>query len=329
MNVRYLLIVTAFISLNALADDATYETYGVHNSPDVSPCASKNCVYKRGEGEPSDPIYPEYWISDWAMYVVSKNYEKFPPPYQGKPPVGLKEGLDYHTSYGTTYYDSTWKDPSSGKQEGAMMEHYVERCLPIFAIENSYTCSFISLGDTAFFIAGKGKPSWMPDICLFSNFNHPPRRNFIEHLPYSSGDSERIGDGGQAYSFWVDHKTGKPIQTGVVPGRTEDMAIMFGYGFQKIGGVVQPQSFYFSGYPLPPANAPIVSQNYTDFRSEQPDPEDTWALVSNLDPSSLEKCQLFNPPQALKMQLGEQQWAPTWADIGRAKKHSIPNEKAE
>src|SRR5262245_49294963 len=47
---------------------AVYQTYGVHNSPDISPCASPDCVYKRGPDEPADPIYPEYWVSKWNMY---------------------------------------------------------------------------------------------------------------------------------------------------------------------------------------------------------------------------------------------------------------------
>ena len=199
------------------------------------------------------------------------------------------------------------------------MEHYVDHCLPIFPIRNNYTCSFISLGDTAFFLAGKNRPSWMPEVCLFSKFNHPPRRDFIKHLPYSSGDSERIGAGGQGYSFWVDADNGKPIQVGVSPDRTDDGAIMFGYGFQKQGEKVLPQSFYFSGYPLTPANAPIVSQNYTDFKEIQPDPKHTWDLVSGLDINKLEKCQLFDPPEDKVLQLESGKRAPTWADIGRSK----------
>ena len=328
MKKQYLLII--FLSLGVTgcfekqktlsdSDDAIYQTYGVHNSPDTSPCTNKDCVYQRKPGEPADPIYPKYWVSDWNMYVVSERYAEFPPPYDGKPPAGLKNGIDYKTSHGTTYYDSTWTDPNSGKQEGAMMEHYVDQCLPIFPIENNYTCSFISLGDTAFFIAGKGRPNWMPKICLFSKFNHPPRRDFIKHLPYSHEDSARIGDGGQGYSFWVDADSGEPIQVGVSPDKTEDGAIMFGYGFQKHGNKIQPQSFYFSGYPLPPANAPIVSQNYTDFQETKPNPIHTWDLVSDLDINKLDKCQLFDPPQAPNSTLSSTQKAPTWADIGRSK----------
>lgn len=295
-------------------DAAVYATYGVHNPPSDSPCAPSDCIYKRGPGEPANPLYPEYWVADWTMYRVYKNYAEFPPPYDGMPP----KGAEYETSYGATYYDSTWKGESG---TGAMMEHYEKRCLPIFPISNQFTCSFISLGNTAFFVTyDEDRPEGMPPVCLFSNYNHPPRRDFIKHLPYSRSDSEQIGPNGQGYSFWVSAENGRPVQTGVKPDRTMDGNIMFGYGFAPKNGEMLPQSFYFSGYPLPPANAPIVSQNYTDFRVERPDPAKTWDKVSGLAPESLPLCQLFDPPQDSQGLTSNGKQAPTWSDIGRWKK---------
>lgn len=294
---------------------AVYETYGVHNDPSISPCASRDCIYTRGPGEPENPIYPEYWVSDWNMYRVYNNYSAYPPPYVNAPPPQLKEGVDYEKSTGTTYYDSTWSGPGGN---GAMMEYYEARCLPIFPISNKFTCAFISLGKTAYFVTyEKDRPQGMPPVCLFSSFNHPPARDFIKHLPYSKEDSTQIGEGGQGYSFWVSANDGKPIQTGVKPDRTADQAIMFGYGFAPKDGQIMPQSFYFSGYPLPPANAPFVSQNYTDFKAVKPDPAKTWDQVKNLDPATLPQCQLFNPPQNSNGLKAEQKQAPTWGDIGR------------
>lgn len=294
-------------------DDAVYATYGVHNPPSVSPCAPPNCVYVRGPGEPANPQYPEYWVSPWTMYRVFANYVDHSPPYDGRPPAPLREGVDYEVSYGATYYDSTWRGPGG---EGAMMEHYDKRCLPIFPISNHFTCSFISLGDIAYFVTyEQDRPAGMPPVCLFSKRNHPPRRDFIKHLPYSQGDSQRLGSGAQGYSFWVGAQNGKPIQTGASPDRTADQAILFGYAFAPAGGTLQPQSFYFSGYPLPPANAPIVSQNYTNFTITKPDPAKTWDQVSGLDVDSLPPCQLFDPPST--MLLGTTKQAPTWSDIGR------------
>lgn len=55
----------------------------------------------------------------------------------------------------------------------------------------------------------------------------PRRRDFVAHLPYSTGDSQRLGPGAQGYSFWVGAITGKPIQTGASPDRTADQAILF------------------------------------------------------------------------------------------------------
>src|SRR5258707_9977325 len=55
-----------------------YSTGGVHNDKDCVP-ASK-CLYARQKGEPSNPLYPVWWSSDWVMYRVFKNYDTFPPP---------------------------------------------------------------------------------------------------------------------------------------------------------------------------------------------------------------------------------------------------------
>ncbi|MCX8476737.1 MAG: hypothetical protein MT490_13135 [Sphingomonas sp.] len=308
------------LSLSLPAHAQVYQTYGAHNPAEASPCQVKNCVYPRGPGEPADPIWPEYWQSDWTMYRVFNGYDKYPPPYPGAPPKALKDGTDYQVSHGASFYDSTWRSASG---EGAMMERYDKFCLPIFPIENNYSCKFISLGDTAYFVAGEGRPAWMPRICLFSPKNHPPRRDFISHLPYSAADSQRIGKGGQAYSFWVSAANGYVMQVGASPDRTQDAGILFGYGFQTDakGGLV-PQSFYFSGYPMAPANAPIVSQNYTNFAATQP-PPDTWAEVAGLDPDTLPRCQLFDPPSTSdakgKLTATPAKRAPTWGDIGRWK----------
>src|SRR6185295_4865440 len=138
-------------------------------------------------------------------------------------------------------------------------------------------------------------------------------RDFITHLPYSTGDSQRLGTGAQGYSFWIDGASGKPIQTGASPDRTADQAILFGYAFAPIaGGALQPSSFYFSGYPLPPANAPIVSQNYTNWAPTQPNPAETWNQVAGLDPVTLPACQLFDPPANTRLLGATPARAPTW-----------------
>src|SRR5580692_1035823 len=320
------LLALGLLAAPALAQqpDNVYPTYGVHNPPSDSPCANADCVYVRGPGEPTDPRYPDYWSSNWTMYRVFNGYVDHPPPYDRAPPRALKPGLDYEISWGATYYDSTWRGPSG---EGAMMEHYENRCLPIFPISNHFSCSFISLGDTAFFVTyAKDRPQGMPPVCLFSPSNRPPRADFISHLPYSPGDSARLGNRVQGYSFWVSHADGTPIQTGVSPDRTKDQAIMFGYAFnsqptrdrvdRSAKPYRHPQSFYFSGFPMAPANAPIVSQNYTNFAMIKPDPKTTWDQVSNLDPKTLPPCQLFNPP-AGALTLPNTGRSPNWGNIGK------------
>jgi len=321
MRLLALTILAAFDALlSAPAGAQVYQTYGTHNPAAASPCQTQNCVYPREKGDPPDPVWPDYWQSDWTMYrVYGPDAGKYPPPYANKPP----QGATYQTSYGATFYDSTWRGKSG---EGAMMERYDHYCLPIFPIDNHFSCAFISLGDTAYFVAGEGKPSWMPKVCLFSPLNHPPRPDFVSHLPYSASDSAQIGPGGQGYSFWVSAENGYVMQAGASPDRTSDGGILFGYGFKaNAAGKVMPQSFYFSGFPLPPANAPFVSQNYTNFAATQPSP-DTWAEVAGLDPTTLPACQLFDPPASAKAGLkagavgaAPVKRAPTWGDIGRWK----------
>ena len=313
---------TATTANNSADNNAVYATYGVHNAPDVSKCTRPDCSYTGEKGRPADPIYPAFWQSRWTMYRVFANYAGALPPYAGAP-KGLVPGRDYEVSYGATYYDSTWKSAGKGPDgEGAMMEHYEKRCLPIFPFtNNTFTCSFISLGNTAFFLTyPQDRPKGMPPVCLFSNFNHPPRRDFITHLPYSAADSAQLGAGAQAYSFWVGDD-GKPFQTGVKPDQTErggglGNGVMFGYAFARVNGTLQPQSFYFSGFPLTPPDAPFVSQNYSGFAATKPDPAKTWDLVSKLDPAKLPACTVMNGPSSPTLKAGQKRPL-TWFDIGK------------
>src|SRR5271165_3996062 len=150
------LAVTTIPAASQPAD--VYATYGVHSDAHADVCATPTCVYARKPGEPTDPLYPLYWTSHWAMYRVFNKYQAYPPPYSGKPPPALKDGLDYQTSWGATYYDSTWSGPSG---HGAMEERYEKYCLPIFPIPNNYSCAFVSLGEVAFFVTYDDRPSWM------------------------------------------------------------------------------------------------------------------------------------------------------------------------
>ena len=264
------------------AEDVFF-TMGVHND---YMCDEVNCTPKRSETDPSDPAFPEQWVSDWTMFTVSKNYQNNQPPYTN-PPATLKPD-DYSVSYGATYYDSTYV-PEDDDGTGAMMEHYEDYCLPIFPIKNNYTCSFISLGNKAYFLTyAKDRPIDMPACCLFSPENHPPRRDFVKHLPYSAERSKHLNNSVQAYATEVNSPAGP---------------ILFGYSFYKQATsdtftkekYRHPQSFFFSGS-VPVVNAPIVSQNYTNFRAQAPDPAKTWSQVKAMCPATPVACQLFNPP---------------------------------
>jgi hypothetical protein len=264
-------------------------------------------LYGREPGEPSDPLLPLFWTAKWTMYRVFNKYQEYPPPYDGPPPAELKQGEDYQVSYGESYYDSSWRGPNS--EQGAMMEHYQDWSLPIFPFDNHFTSSFISLGNNAYFLTyEKDRPKGMLPICLFSNLNHPPRRDFIKHLPYSRGDSERLGGRVQGYSFWTSPDDRKlPIQTGASPDRTQEGGVLFGYAFYSkweadgADPTAKPyrhaHSFYFSGRPTNPPNAPIVSQYFTDYLMIKPDPAKTWDLVRQFaGGKEIPSCNLFGSP---------------------------------
>lgn len=259
-----------------------YPTKGVHSPCN---CGPDHCVEERAPTDPPDPRYPDTWVSGWTMYRVFNGYKDNLPPW-GSPPAGLTEGTDYEVSYGATYYDNTYV-PASGDGTGAMMEHYEKRCLPIFPISNHFTCSFVSLGNTAYFLTyEEDRPAGMPPCCLFSPYNHPPRPDFIKHLPYSAEDSAHLDGSLQAYRY-------------IAPGD-----IWFAYAFYKDQWLdpdkkyQRPQSFYFSGTPTTPPDAPFVSQNYTDFRIEKPDPARTWDRALAMCTGTPPPCQLFDPPAA-------------------------------
>lgn len=283
---RFLLLLLLLSPAAFAAGDsgAVYFTNGVHNTEG---CNKKNgnCIAKRTPSDPSDPFFPAQWISDWTMYRVIHNYQKNPPPYSD-PPSTLTPA-DYTVSKGTSYYDTTYI-PADGDGYGAMMEHYENYCLPIFPIkDNNYTCTFVSLGNKAYFLTyPKDRPKDMPACCSFSPMNHPPRQSFIEHLPYSADRSKHLGGSLQAYAMDLKSPAGP---------------ILFGYAFNKQATgnppYRQPQSFFFSG-DTRVANAPIVSQNYTHFRIATPDPKDTWDQVAAMCPSNPPPCQLFVPPKS-------------------------------
>ena len=264
------------------AERHIYYTGGVHNDLGCRP--PSRCIHPRKSGEPTDPLYPQWWVSTWTMYRVFANYDKFPPPYAA-PPQGLTPA-DYQVSYGATYYDSTYV-PADKDGEGAMMEYYDKFCLPIFPSANTYSCAFVSLGNKAFFLRYDDRPPGTPQCCKFSPKNHPPRRDFIKHLPYDAQRSRHLDGTIQAYAREVGPQK-----------------ILFGYAFYSTETsddpanpaapkYRHPQSFYFSGSPTDPPNAPIVSQNYTSFRAERPNPETTWGQVARMCPAEPEWCCLF------------------------------------
>ena len=290
----------------AAAARHVYVSHGVHNDAGCTP--PEACIAQRGPDDPTDPEYPEYWSSDWTMYIVRSGYEANPPPY-ANPPARLTPA-DYVVSTGSTFYDDAYRPPG-GDGTGAMMEYYQDTCLPIFPSANGYTCAFVSLGNKAWFFryaeGATGPASEVASCCQFSLENHPPRRDFVKHLPYDAQRSTHLGGSVQAYAYLAP---------------TDHGPILFGYAFEREPrpdaadpSLVyrHPQSFYFSGFPGPPVDAPIVSQNYTDFRAERPDPAQTWDRVGASCQTEVPWCCLFSgdcPTDAL-----EAAPPPEWSEL--------------
>jgi hypothetical protein len=136
----------------------------------------------------------------------------------------------------------------------------------------------VSLGNKAYFLTyPQDRPKDMPACCMFSPMNHPPRQDFIQHLPYSAERSQNLGGSVQAYALDLQSPQGP---------------ILFGYAFyKKMTGQPpyrQPQSFFLSG--------DTSVENYTQFRIAKPDPAQTWAQVTAMCPANPPPCQLFEPP---------------------------------
>lgn len=262
-----------------------YETNGVHSD---CGCDKDNnyCLAKKDPSEPKRPKFPDHWISDWTMFTVMNETaaEEFPPPYTN-PPANI-EAKDYRVSYGTSYYDNNYrpKEPKGEQDFGAMMEHYSDFCLPIFGWpENKYefTCAFVSLGKTAYFLEYKSNSEDAPKCYEFSPNNHPPRPDFLKHLDYWPEASKQLNGSVQAY-YWKQlwQKDAEP-------------RMLFAYAFNREKSLQgnlpidnewyqRPQSFFFTGQIAQgkEMTSPMISQNYTSFRTEQPNPK-LWQQVEN------------------------------------------------
>jgi hypothetical protein len=77
---------------------------------------------------------------------------------------------------------------------------------------NNFTCSSVSLGNKAYFLRYEDRPSNTPQCCQFSLKNHPPRRDFIKHLPYNPKESSHVSNSLQAYLHRGAEPAGHPVR---------------------------------------------------------------------------------------------------------------------
>ena len=84
----------------------------------------------------------------------------------------------------------------------------------------------------------RDRPAGMPPVCLFSPMNHPPRRDFIKHLPYALSDSASSARARRPIPSGSARPAGRSRPAPAGPDRNQ--AILFGYAFAPVAGAMQP-----------------------------------------------------------------------------------------
>ncbi|CAA0100207.1 Uncharacterised protein [BD1-7 clade bacterium] len=263
-----------------------YPTGGIHNDKG---CGESPCLFLRPAQAPEDPIFPDWWTTEWTMYRVHSNYQNNPPPYTS-PPERLKSD-DFESSTGKSWYDSTYvprHHDGTRSNFGAFMQHFEKKCLPLFKGSNDYSCSFVSLGNKTYLIRYDDRPDETPKCCLFSPMNHPPRLDFVKHLEYDIRRSQMLGGTVDVYTRLFGKKAesllGYVFEKESRPDSFDERAEPYRH----------PHSMFFTGSTAKPVpDAPIVSINYNNFRMEKPAPSETWDIVGKTCPKKPEWCCLY------------------------------------
>ena len=137
------------------------------------------------------PPLPEYWSAEAIQYISDPN---IPPPFtntSGVPPRPRTEGR-LHSVY-------DWS-------RRAMIEHYLDACVPIFPRGDTFECTFLNVNDTAFLITyDDSRPPWLPTpCCVFRRPHHPPTPTFLDDLNKTELPSPSPINGSAARWWRVD-----------------------------------------------------------------------------------------------------------------------------
>ncbi|XP_064648790.1 uncharacterized protein LOC135501001 [Lineus longissimus] len=170
------------------------------------------------------PVLPKQFQSDWLLYNHPVWAER--PPYDPLPPA------PYEVGRGFSYYDHTVP---------GLVEEFYDFCLPIFATDYHWPCTFWHRDETSYLMS----PTWAPygPCCIFQKPWKVPDRNFIRVARYNNTDVFN----GKIIDWYVLKPAGYPYP--------------FAYGFywDNTGSGHIPGSFWF------PGNVGWTLQNFSNF----------------------------------------------------------------
>ena len=113
------------------------------------------------------------------------------PPYYPQPKS------DYVSSYGKTYYDANYRG-------GAAREQYFQTCIPIFRVENNWSCDFYVINENNLAVVhfGEDRPKEFPECCTFGSPFRAQPRDFPSKMNYTG--IEEYPDGTKYHNLIAD-----------------------------------------------------------------------------------------------------------------------------
>eukprot|EP00757_Euglenozoa_sp_SAG-D1_P023649 gene23649-9852_t len=196
------------------------------------------------------PLLPEFFVMNGIQYLSSENVH---PPY----PHDNVPDPPYTAGRMKTFYD--WS-------KRAMIEHYLDECVPIFpqmaSGDPGFECMFLNVNETSFLITYKAtRPKWMPPCCVFGKPFHPPTRNFLESVNKTTLSHTSVVNGKESVWWRVD------IEPPTGP---------FYYAWNLPLRNGKSESQVYATFDFPGIRS-WVTQNFFNVTLEQP-PAETWKL---------------------------------------------------
>ena len=214
------------------------------------------------------PSLPEFFIAEGVQYISPAHTSPpFPRDNIPFPP--------YSAGRMKSYYD--WS-------QRAMVEHYLDACVPIFpqmSSNDQFECRFLNVNETSFLITyNDTRPVWMSPCCLFEKPFHPPERRFLEKINASTLPNLSPVNGKESV-WWrvpIEPPTGPFFYAWNLPLRngTDESQVYATFDFPGIGS--------------------WVTQNFVNVSLDKRPPNETWVLPieqCGTDAAALPRCPSF------------------------------------